>query len=409
MEVVSCDNVRRGRKRWKIVPGSLSVHRRHLRAEAWPTRLAPQRQYDKVGPNSLFHSAQSQMQLLETLTQTPSVPGRESRIRTVIENHISTAKLFDEVSTDAMGNLIAVRKARPAAGSAAERPTRVMMAAHMDQIGFLVRHIDDDGFLRVNPVGGFDTRNLFARKVRVCTADGDLPGVMNPSGRPIHIATDDEKKKVPIIGDFFVDLGLNGDAVKAKVKIGDMVVLNGPFQEVGDFVVSQCLDNRVGCWAQIRAIEQLEHHNCDIYAAWTVQEEVGLRGAMPAAFGIEPDIGIACDTTLCCETPGVPTEDRVSVAGDGVALHVMDSSMISDIGLIEELETIAAKNNIKCQRAILPRGGQDGAVIQRSRSGVRTVAFACPVKYIHTVTEMSHKDDLDSYPALLAAWLKEIE
>ena len=201
---------------------------------------------------------------------------------------------------------------------------------------------------------------------------------------------------------------MDAEAVRSQVKVGDMVVLDGPFSEVGDFVVSQCLDNRVGCWAQIVAIENLKHHNCDIYAAWTVQEEVGLRGAMPAAFGIDPDIGVACDTTLCCKTPGVPDEDRVSVSGDGVALHVMDSSMISDIGLIEDMEAIAAEHSIRCQRAILPRGGQDGAVIQRSRSGVRTVSLACPVKYIHTVTEMSHKADLESYPALLTAWLESL-
>ena len=347
------------------------------------------------------------MDLLNKLTQTPSVPGRESRIRAVIEEYIRAADLFDDYHTDAMGSLIAVRRARPA-GDSPENPVRVMLAAHMDQIGFLVKHIDDQGFLRVNPVGGFDTRNLFARTVKVCTADGDLQGVMNPSGRPIHIATDDEKKKVPLVGDFAIDLSLPADEVKKRVRVGDMVVLDGPFHEVGESVASQCLDNRVGCWAQIRAIENLTSHNCDIYAAWTVQEEVGLRGAMPAAFGIEPDIGVACDTTLCCKTPGVPDEDRVSVAGDGVALHVMDSSMIRDIGLIEEIEAVAAAKEIPCQRAILPRGGQDGAVIQRSRSGVRTVAFACPIKYIHTVTEMAHRTDLESYHQLLTAWLETI-
>lgn len=349
------------------------------------------------------------MDLLKKLTQTPSVPGREDRIRKVIEEHITAARLFDEVRTDAMGSLIGFRSARPADGASADaRPKKVMLAAHMDQIGFLVSHIDDKGFVRVNPVGGFDTRNLFARAVRVCTSSGDLQGVMNPSGRPIHIATEEEKKKVPLITDFFVDLGMDADAVRERVRIGDMVVLDGPFHEVGNFVTSQCLDNRVGCWAQIRAIENLSNHNCDIYAAWTVQEEVGLRGAMPAAFGIEPDIGIACDTTLCCQTPGVPEESRVTVAGDGVCLHVMDSSMISDIGLIEEVEAVALEQEIKCQRGILARGGQDGAVIQRSRSGVRTIAFACPVKYIHTVTEMSHRDDLESYPALLTAWLETL-
>ncbi|MBI1372939.1 MAG: M20/M25/M40 family metallo-hydrolase [Phycisphaera sp.] len=347
------------------------------------------------------------MKLLETLTQTPSVPGREDRVRAVIEKHVR--KLFDKVTVDAMGNLIAVRKPRPAKKTGGKKkPIKVMLAAHMDQIGFLVSHVSDDGYVRVNPVGGFDTRNLFARKVRVCTSGGDLPAVMNPGGKPIHIASEEEKKQIPQVSDFYIDLGLDGDTVKKKVKIGDMVVLDGPFNMVGDYAVSQCLDNRVGCWAVIRAIESLKHHDCEIHAVWTVQEEVGLRGAGPAAFGVEPDIGISCDTTLCCKTPGVPDEQRVTLPGAGVCLKIMDGSTIADLGLIEDVEKVAAKKKIKCQRGVLPRGGQDGAMIQRSRTGVRTLVFACPVKNIHTVTEMSHKDDLASYHQLLAAYLTQL-
>ena len=348
------------------------------------------------------------MKLLEKLTQTPSVPGREDRVRDVIQEYITDAGLFDEIKVDALGSLIGVRRPRPPEGGSVESPKRVMLAAHMDQIGFLVSHVGEDGFLRVNPVGGFDTRNLFARSVKVCTASRDLPGVMNPAGKPIHIATAEEKKLVPEITEFFIDLGLEPEAVADRVKIGDMVVLDGPFSEVGESVVSQCLDNRIGCWALIRAIEQLSDHSCEIHAVWTVQEEVGLRGAMPVAYAVAPDIGISCDTTLCCKTPGVPEEQRITVPGEGVCLKVMDSSTIADVRLLEELEEIASANNIKCQRGVLPRGGQDGAMIQRSRSGVRTAVFACPVKYIHTVTEMSHKVDLMSYPALLAAYLRQL-
>ena len=348
------------------------------------------------------------MELLETLTQIPSVPGREHRIREFILDYVTKAQLFDETHVDAMGSLIGIRRARPQDGKPVESPLKVMLAAHMDQIGFLVSYISDDGFLRINPVGGFDNRNLFARKVKVCTASGDLTGILNPAGRPIHIATEEEKKKIPDINEFFIDLGMSGEDVKNQVKLGDMVVLDGPFHAVGESVSSQCLDNRVGCWAQIRALEKLKHHNCEIHAAWTVQEEVGLRGAMPAAFGIAPDIGLSCDTTLSCKIPGVPDEQRVTVPGDGVCLKVMDSSTIADIRLLEELEAVAAKNGIPCQRGLLPRGGQDGAMIQRSRQGVRTAVFACPIKYIHTVTEMAHKTDLQSYPALLAAYLEQL-
>ena len=128
------------------------------------------------------------MDLLRILTQTPSVPGRESRIRAVIHDYITRHQLFDEVTTDALGSLIGIRRPRPASGQVSERPLKVMLAAHMDQIGFLVRHIDDQGYLRINPAGGFDARNLFARGVRVCTATGDIPGILNASGKPIHIS-----------------------------------------------------------------------------------------------------------------------------------------------------------------------------------------------------------------------------
>ncbi|MBI1368066.1 MAG: M42 family peptidase [Planctomycetes bacterium] len=350
------------------------------------------------------------MDLLAKLTQTPSVPGREDRIRKVIRDHITKAKLFDDIRVDAMGSLIAVRKPRPAKKSAApKKPLKVMLAAHMDQIGFLVSYVNEDnGSIRVNPVGGFDTRNLFARTVRVCTASGDLPGVMNPSGKPVHIASEEERKKIPDVGEFFIDLGLPPGQVSRKVKIGDMVVLDGPFHDIGSTIVSQCMDNRVGCWAVVRAIENLKHHDCEIHAVWTVQEEVGLRGAGPASFSVDPDIALSCDTTLCCEVPGVAPEQHVTKFGKGVCIKVMDGSAIADIGLIEDIEAVAKKKRIKHQRGVLPRGGQDGGIIQRTRAGVRIAVFACPVKYIHTVTEMSHKDDLASYHQLLTAYLEQL-
>ena len=280
-----------------------------------------------------------------------------------------------------------------------------MLAAHMDQIGFMVRHIDEQGYLRVQNTGGFDLRNLFARNVKVCTGKGDLPGVLNPSGPPLHIAKEEDKKKVPVIEEFYVDLAMDGKEVAKRVKIGDMVVLDAQFVEFENAVASQCLDNRIGCWALLEMLKKLKRHDCEIHAVWTVQEEVGLRGAGPAAFGVEPDVGLSIDTTLCCEMPGVAAEQRVTVFGDGVCLKMMDSSTITNVKLVEDLERVARAKKIPCQRGVLPRGGQDGAMMQRSRAGARVAVFACPVKNIHTVVEMAHKTDLESYPALLAAWL----
>ena len=351
------------------------------------------------------------MKLLETLTQTPSVAGREHRLREVLIKH--TKGLFDETRTDAMGSLICRRKprSRGRTSRSSRRPLRVMIAAHMDQIGFMVRHVESNGFLRLQNVGGFDVRNLFARLVTVCTdprsPTGDLPGVMGPSGRPIHIATEQDKKKIPEIHDLVVDLGLPASKVQKLVSIGDMVVIRAPFTQVGDTVVAQCLDNRVACWLAIRALQKVRTHACEIYVVFTVQEEVGCRGAGPAAQAIQPDVAIALDTTLCVDTPGVAEADRVTKQGDGAGLMVMDTSAIADLKLLESFEKLATQKKIKAQRTILPRGGNDASTIQRKAEGFRVMTLVCPTRYIHTVTEMIHLDDLHATRDLLAAYLAQ--
>ncbi len=223
------------------------------------------------------------------------------------------------------------------------------------------------------------------------------------------MASEEEKKKVPEIHEFAIDLGIPGDEVKQKVKIGDMVVLQSPFKEVGNTVVSQCLDNRIASWIVLRALQQLEYHNCEIQAVFTVQEEVGLRGAGTAAYELDPDIGIAIDTTLCIDTPGVPEEQRVTEQGKGAALTVMDSATIADLALLEQFERIAQERKIKHQRSILGRGGTDAGNIQRSRAGVRSFTLSCPTRYIHTVTEMIHIEDMRACRDILAAYLQEAE
>ncbi|MEM9881334.1 MAG: M42 family metallopeptidase [Planctomycetota bacterium] len=359
------------------------------------------------------------MKLLEQLTQTPGVPGREDRVRDLILHEIKG--LFDEVSVDPLGSVIAVRRPTasshadaepPAGGEASGPPTRVMLAAHMDQIGFLVRHVGDDGFLRVQNVGGFDPRNLFARLVTVSTSGGDLPGVLNPGGKPVHIATPEDRKKIPEISDLLVDLGLPKEQVKERVKIGDMVTLKVPFTLVGNTVVSQCLDNRVACWVAIEAVRKLAEadtsHDAEIHAVFTVQEEVGLRGATTSAYTVRPDIGIGIDVTLCVDTPGSPEDQRCTVQGDGAALTVMDGASISDPGILADFERLAAQHEIKAQRSILARGGTDTAGIQRAAGGTRAFTLSCPTRYIHTAVEMVHLDDLHACRDLLAAYLADV-
>jgi putative aminopeptidase FrvX len=344
------------------------------------------------------------MELLKRLTETAGIAGREHRVRDLIQSEIKG--LFDSTRVDAMGSLIGVKK--PTTKSKKRpKPVKIMLAAHMDQIGFMVRHIDKDGFLRLNPVGGFDPRNLFARLVTVCTEGGDLMGVLNPGGRPLHIATEEDKKRIPKVGDFIVDLGLSGDEVSKRVKIGDMVVLKAETHQIGKMVVGQCLDNRVACWIAIRALQKLKRHSAEVHCAFTVQEEVGLRGAGTAAYSIQPDIGVAIDTTLCVDTPGVPTEERVTAHGEGAALTCMDSSFVSDLDVLSRFQKVATKKKIPHQRSILPRGGTDSGAIQRSAGGVKVMTLSCPTRYIHTVTEAVHTGDLNACRDLLAAFLED--
>ena len=341
------------------------------------------------------------LDLLRRLCETPGVPGREDRVRAVISEAIDG--LFDEVRTDPMGSLLCTRR-----GGA----PKVMIAAHMDEIGFFVRYIDDKGFIWLNPAGGFDVRNLFSRRVRVCTDDGDYEGVMNPGGKPIHISSAEDRKKIPEITEFFVDLGMDAEQTQEKITVGDFVVMSEPFLEQPDKLVSKAMDNRLACFVVIEAVRALAAGGldcrCELVVVFTVQEEVGLRGATAAANAVGADIGIGLDTTLSCDTPGVPESERVSKHGDGVAIMIQDSSMIADHQLVADLCAVAEKNKIPYQRCILPRGGQDGAAIQKSGQGARTAAIVCGTRYIHTVTESVDRTDLQATIDLLAAWLPTV-
>jgi putative aminopeptidase FrvX len=357
------------------------------------------------------------LDLLKRLCETPGTSGREERVRALIQKEVEG--LFDTTEVDALGNLICRRMPRATKGKKApklpagkQRPTRVMLLCHMDEIGFYVYSIDSKGFVWVNPAGGFDTRNLFSRRVMVCGDDGDYLGVMNPGGRPLHISSPKDREKVPEVKEFYVDLGMTPDQVKKKVKVGDPIVMHEPAIEVGNKFVSKALDNRVACWLGIESIRELDRkgggHACEIVVAFTVQEEVGLRGAKTASHAVLPDIGIGIDVTLSCDTPGVPEEEWVTKQGAGFGLHIKDSSFISDYTLVTELEDVCRKHKIPYQRTILAAGGQDGAAAQQAAAGARAVGVTVGTRYIHTVTEMIDKKDLTAGRDVLAAYLGSV-
>lgn len=342
------------------------------------------------------------MDLLKTLSEMSGAPGREETVREFIRGKVE--HLADEVRVDTLGNLICRKK--PSGGG--DGAQKVMLACHMDEIAFYVRSIDEDGFIRLQQLGGFDNRNLFARRVRIETRDGDeIFGNLNPGGPPVHIADEEDRKKIPKMHEFFVDTGLPADELKERVRPGDPVTLVQDFIEMGELASGKSMDNRVACWIGIRVLEALADRDTDydVHVVFTVQEEIGIRGAITSSFDIDPDIGIAVDVTLAVDTPGIGEEKQITTLGDGAAIKILDSYTVSHKDLVDEFIAVAEDEQIPHQFEILPMGGTDAGALQRARAGSKAITISVPTRYIHTITETIHKGDLKAAVDLLVAFL----
>lgn len=342
------------------------------------------------------------MKLLKKLCETAGIAGHEDALRELVRAELDP--LCEEIRQDRLGNLIAFRPGR--ADWKGDRPS-IMVAAHMDEIGFMVSHVDhDSGFLRLNPVGGFDAKTLVAQRVTVHAESGPLRGVMGT--KPIHLMTDAEKKRPPDLKRFFVDLGLPGREVAELVEVGDMVTLERDFVPLGHAVTGKALDDRAGIYVMIEAVRELgdEELVADIYPVATVQEEVGLRGAQTSSFGIEPDMAVALDVTVAADVPEAKSFERVTRLGKGVAIKLMDSASISDRAMVRHCRELARAKEIPHQLEILPRGGTDAGAIQRSRGGVRAITLSIPTRYLHSTVETAHTEDLKAAIDLLAELLR---
>ncbi len=335
------------------------------------------------------------MELLKRLSEAAGIPGHEGEIRRIISAALTG--VVDEIEVDQLGNLIAHKHGTGPV---------VMIAAHMDEIGFIVSNIDKDtGFLRIHPLGGFDVKTLIAQRAVVHAKDGDLIGAIG--SKPIHIMTAEERKKLPELKDLFVDLGLPAATVKQRVSIGDPVTLRQDFIELEQVVSGKALDDRAGVYIGIEAIKQAKNMSCDLYFVGTTQEEVGLRGARVAGFSVHPQIGIALDTTLAVDMPGVPESQRITSLGKGVAIKLTDSASISHPGLVNAMKRIATERGIPYQLEILPRGGTDAGAVQMAQEGVAVITLSLPSRYVHSVVETAHRDDLKAAIDLLAAFIEE--
>lgn len=331
------------------------------------------------------------LDLLGRLCEAPGAPGREERIREVVIDEMRGH--VDEVTVDPMGSVAGIR--RGGAGP------RVMLAAHMDELGFMVTHVDDEGFIRVVPLGGFDPKTKIAQRVIVHGTE-DLLGVMG--AKPIHIMSPEERKRLPVPEDHFIDVGLPADRVRQMVRKGDPVTRERSLARLGDLVTCKSLDNRAGLYVMLQALRRLAEHDCEVVAVATTQEEVGLRGARVAAQRLRPDVGLAIDITLANDGPGAAPHERVTTVGGGAAIKAYDSGVIVPRQVIDHLCRIADAREIPHQVEIMSRGGTDTRELQLAGDGALAGCVSIPTRYVHQVVETCHPGDLEAAADLVAAF-----
>lgn len=324
--------------------------------------------------------------LIKKLVETPGPSGFEYEIRDVIREAIGDAA--DDIRVDALGSLIA-RK-----GSQSKDGMRVMVSAHIDEIGLMVTHIDDNGFVRFTNIGGINPLTCYGG--RVLFMDGTR-GVIGMDGL--------ERGKMPKLSNLFIDVGATSKK-ECPVKIGDVCGFERPFLDLGKRMVAKSMDDRIAAAIAIEALKQLKKTPHEVHFVFSTQEEVGLRGATTAAFGVDPDIGFAVDVTRSGDTPR--SNPKMAVAlGDGPAIKVRDSSFIADPRVVDWMVKAAETAELPYQLEVLEAGGTDGRAIQMTRSGVPAGCVSVACRYIHSPSEMVDSDDVDNAVKLLVKLLSE--
>ena len=337
-------------------------------------------------------------QLLAEICEVAGTSGFEQRVREIVLREVTS--LVDEVSVDNMGNVTAIKRGK-------DSSKKVMIGAHMDEIGFIVTHIDDEGFVRFHTLGGFDPKTLTAQRV-IVHGKKDMIGVMG--SKPIHVMTPEERTKVPKTTDYFIDMGMSKEEVEKHISIGDPITRDRKLIEMGDCVNCKSIDNRVAVFILIEMFREIKDPAHDVYGVFTVQEEVGIRGAAVAAQQIQPDFGFGLDTTIAFDVPGAAAHEKVTELGKGVAIKIMDSSTICDYRMVNFMKQTADKNKITWQPEILTAGGTDTKAIQQNTAGGSIAgAISIPTRHIHQVIEMAHKQDIRNSIDLLRSCLESLD
>jgi len=333
---------------------------------------------------------------METLCCLDGVSGREDEVREYILERIMP--FADEIRTDAMGNLMVFKK------GACAPEKRIMLAAHMDEVGLIITEVTDDGYLRFDAVGGIDRRVLIGKRVYV----GSMRSLGVIGSKAIHLTTAEQRKNLPKVSEMYIDIGAaDKEEALSMVQPGDVAAFDDSVVRFGNgYIKAKAADDRVGCAVMLELIEsQLP---CDCWFVFTVQEEVGCRGAAAAARSIMPDVSLILEGTTAADIPGVSGADRVCRLGKGVVIPYMDKGTIYDRGLFKMLCTLAEENKISWQTKSRVAGGTDAAVIQRSNAGVRVAAISVPVRNIHSPASVVNVEDCKAQINLARVFLQKI-
>jgi len=323
--------------------------------------------------------------ILKTLTGLAGVSGREQAVRAYVKELLTP--YADTLSTDVMGNLIVYKKGTS--------DKNLLLCAHLDEVGLMVNFVDDNGFLRFICVGGIDPRTLLAQRVRLQTKQGPVLGVIGT--KPAHITTEADRSKAVGLKELFIDTGLPADKAKALIPVGTTAVLDRAYEEFGDGrITAKALDNRAGVFVLTEVVRQLQNPFYNVYAVFTAQEEVGLRGAVTAAYGIKADLALSLDTTGAADIPACTPQDYIIRLEHGVGITICDAYTIGNPQLVDALREICEKNNIAHQMRVASRGGNDAGAVHLSKTGVRTCALSLPTRNIHSNVEIVSKSDLQS-------------
>lgn len=333
-------------------------------------------------------------ELLKQLTEAVGVASQEKEVRKLIRDLITDH--VDEWRVDTLGNLIATKKGTGASNM------RVMVDAHMDEVGLMIKEIDSDGTLKFYTVGGFDDRALLGKVVQV----GSKQAVGVIGARPVHLLSANQRNSIVKVDSMRIDIGAkNKDDAGRQVKVGDTATFTTPYQEVGNMAMGKAFDNRAGCAALIELLRG-EPFPFDLIATFSVQEEVGLRGAAVAAYAVKPDAAFVLECTPAYDMPNERDESPNVSLGKGPSIYVMDAGTIQDPRLVSSITRTAADNNIPFQIRRPGGGGTNTAAIQRAGSGVPAATIATPARYIHNSVSMMNLDDFANVIRLADATLR---